>query len=87
MATRTNTHERIRELAFRANDGVAVSLLWCKADNALSVLVSDERSGESFQLFVEPTEALDAFQHPYAYAACRGITHHDRLAPTLAQAA
>jgi hypothetical protein len=36
--------------------------------------VSDTKSGEAFELAVEQGErALDVFQHPYAYAATRGI--------------
>jgi hypothetical protein len=27
----------------------------------------------SFELVVGPTEAFDVFQHPYAYAAQRGV--------------
>jgi hypothetical protein len=58
-----------RELAARESDGVHVLLLWHPAENAVSVSVEDARVGESFQLAVAPERALDAFYHPFAYAA------------------
>jgi hypothetical protein len=61
------------ELDRREGDGVVVSLLWRRDGNVVSVAVSDERSGEDFELVVEPERALDAFHHPYAYAAGRGL--------------
>jgi hypothetical protein len=60
-----------RELAHRASDGVDVQLLWNPADNTLAVTVSDDR-GESFELRVASHDALDVFNHPYAFAAFRG---------------
>jgi len=68
-----------RELASRSNNGVEVRLLWSPDDDALAVTV-DEASGESFELVVEPAEALDVFEHPYAYAAFRGCLAHAGLA-------
>ena len=58
-----------RELAARDNDGVHVQLLWHPAENAVSVTIEDERFGESFHIAVASDRALDAFYHPYAYAA------------------
>jgi hypothetical protein len=58
-----------RELAARDNDGVHVLLLWHPAENAVTVSVEDARFGESFYIAVAPDRALDAFYHPYAYAA------------------
>ena len=58
-----------RELAARNNDGVHVQLLWNPGDNAVSVSVEDARFGRRFQITVAPDRALDAFYHPYAYAA------------------
>ena len=58
-----------RELAVRSSDGVHVLLLWHPDENALTVSVEDERVGDRFQLAVAPDRALDAFYHPYAYAA------------------
>ena len=58
-----------RELASRDNDGVHVLLLWHPGANAVTVSVEDARFGESFHVSVAPDRALDAFYHPYAYAA------------------
>ena len=44
-------------------------MLWHPDDNALTVTVEDERVGDRFQLAVAPDRALDAFYHPFAYAA------------------
>jgi len=61
-----------RELAYRSSNGIDVFLLWCPADDSLAVVVIDETS-ESFELSVTSDDALDAFEHPYAHAAFRGI--------------
>jgi hypothetical protein len=58
-----------RELADRESDGIHVLLLWHPDENALTVSVEDARVGDRFQLAVSPERALDAFYHPYAYAA------------------
>ena len=65
MAETGNT----QELAFRANDGLAVSLLWHRVDDRLSVVVTDEKCGDSFELGARRDNALDVFYHPFAYAA------------------
>ena len=64
-----------RELAFRANDGVEVGLFWQTDADRLVLVVDDSRSGDLFELEVSSTEALDAFEHPYAYAAHRGVEY------------
>jgi len=69
--TANDTSRSRRELAHRASNGIDVRLLWNQADNMVTVAVSDDL-GESFELRVASHEALDAFHHPYAYAALRG---------------
>ena len=64
-----------RELDRRATDGVDVALLWDAATDSLSVAVYDDRTGEAFELQVDAHEAVDAFRHPYAYAAFRGVDY------------
>jgi hypothetical protein len=59
----------IRELAARESDGVRVVLLWHPREDAVTVSVEDERAGHRFELAVERERALDAFYHPFAYAA------------------
>jgi hypothetical protein len=58
-----------RELAARESDGIHVLLLWHPDENALTVSVEDDRVGDHFELAVAPDRALDAFYHPFAYAA------------------
>jgi hypothetical protein len=65
-----------RELAHRSNDGIHVSLVWNPITDSVSVIVEDERLGSAFELVMESgAEALDAFRHPYAYAAWRGVDY------------
>jgi hypothetical protein len=58
-----------RELAARESDGIYVLLLWDPQQDAITVSVDDDRVGDGFQLAVPPDRALDAFYHPFAYAA------------------
>jgi hypothetical protein len=71
--TMTASHitQNRRELAHRATNGIEVHLLWNRADDTLVVTVSED-AGESFELSVGSHEALEVFNHPYAYAAFRG---------------
>jgi hypothetical protein len=59
---------RAKELARRQNDGVVVSLLWRRADDRLTVVVDDTRTGETIRLPAERENALEVFYHPFAYA-------------------
>jgi hypothetical protein len=63
----TTTESPIRELDHRHHDGMDVSLLWNARTNEVAVAVHDERADETFELRVAPADALDAFNHPYAY--------------------
>ena len=61
-------------LAERKNAGIQVTLLWAEDTDAVAVLVRDEGTDDQFELSVEPgANALDIFEHPYAYAAWRGV--------------
>lgn len=65
-----------RELAHRSNDGMAVALLWHTATNLLSVVVTDSRTDETFELVLDRDDrAMDVFHHPFAYAAHRGLDY------------
>ena len=72
--TPTPTSTRFEELISRDSNGVHVSLLWNRHDDRLSVCVFDTATDTSFELDVEDAPPLDVFNHPYAYAAYRGIT-------------
>jgi hypothetical protein len=61
-----------RELAYRSANGIEVFLIWYPADDSLAIVVIDENA-DSFELVVTAQEALDVFEHPYAYAAFRGL--------------
>jgi hypothetical protein len=57
------------ELDARWNDGISVLLLWQPPAETLIVAVCDAKTGDRFELEVQPGIALDAFRHPYAYHA------------------
>jgi hypothetical protein len=81
MHSATTTKEtEMTELASRINDGVAVSLLWNRRHDKLTVWVDDSRTGEAFELDAPRDRALDVFYHPYAYAAARTDDTLDRIA-------
>src|SRR6266545_3095288 len=68
--------DTIEELAERTIDGLDVLLLWERLSGRLTVLVVDRRLGDSFELAIESgDDALDVFNHPYAYAASRGVEY------------
>ncbi len=63
-------------LASRRNAGIRVALLWAADTNTIAVLVRDDSTSEQFELLVEPqTNPIDVYEHPYAYAAWRGIDY------------
>ena len=59
----------VRELARRSADGIDVALLWDSGANRVFVAVDDEGRGERFRIAIGNRSALEAFHHPYAYAA------------------
>ena len=66
MTQTTNT--RRTELAHRTSDGIDVYLFWNEPRSSVTVGVVDMRTDDSFELEVDGRHALDAFDHPYAYA-------------------
>ena len=64
-----------RELDARYSDGVEVRLMWNQATDRLWVAVRDLHARAAFALEVQARDAIEAFRHPYAYAAA------NRLAP------
>jgi len=57
-----------RELDHRTSDGIEVTLFWTKPSDRLTIAVVDTRSDEALEFDVDGNAALDAFNHPYAYA-------------------
>jgi hypothetical protein len=58
-----------RELAHRSSDGIEVTLFWSKPSTQVTIAVLDTRSHELLEFEIDGSAALDAFNHPYAYAA------------------
>jgi hypothetical protein len=63
------TQSNLTELAQRRNDGLEITLLWAPADDSVHVAVRNERNGRVASFPVDRAKALDAFYHPFAYAA------------------
>jgi hypothetical protein len=63
-------------LAERKNAGIRVTLLWTEDTNTVAVLVRDDGRDDQFELSVEPgANAMDTYEHPYAYAAWQGVDY------------
>ncbi len=68
------------ELDHRTSDTVEVSLLWHRDLDAVSLTIRDRRSGKSLEIPVARDRALQAFRHPFAYAASIGVDYATNLA-------
>lgn len=66
MASQTPT---TRELAERDSMGTRVTLLWREGTRKLWLRVHEPDQDVTLIIPVEPQSALDAFHHPYVYAA------------------
>lgn len=71
MATTTITQKT--ELAHRTSEGIHVYLFWNRFSSRATVRVFDERTNNGFEIEVDSRDALDAFNHPFAYAARRNM--------------
>ena len=60
-----------RELAQRLSGNDEIRLVWYPGSDCVEVSVCDLESGAGFRVAVAPKSAVDAFYHPYAYAARR----------------
>jgi hypothetical protein len=65
-----------RELAQRLSGTDEVLLLWYPEIDRVELSVSDVATGEGFHIEVAPGTAMDAFHHPYAYAARGESAYH-----------
>jgi hypothetical protein len=61
------------ELARRESGGIEVSLWWSPLSGRLAVSVVDHRGGDAFDVPARADEALEVFNHPYAYASALGV--------------
>jgi hypothetical protein len=67
------------ELLSRESNGIRVSLLWSRTTNLVTVAVADAASGDYFEFVLDEDEsALEAFNHPFAHAAARGLEFRTR---------
>jgi hypothetical protein len=63
----SKTATRMRELAHREGPDVDVSLFWRPEDDSVVLLLVEVPTGVVFEIPVDPQQAMDAFNHPYAY--------------------
>jgi hypothetical protein len=68
----TKRNAPTRELAQRLSGADEVLLLWHPEIDRVELSVRDLVTGSGFHIEVAPGKAIDAFYHPYAYAATRG---------------
>ena len=73
------TNVGLRELAYREHDGLEITLVWDSDTNEVAIEVLDVREERCFMLPVPAEHALDAFNHPYAYAAADDDMPHSVL--------
>ena len=62
-----------RELAHRQNDGIDVTLFWNEGTSRVTIQVLDSHSGEALEFEIDGSGALEAFNHPYIYAATQRV--------------
>ncbi len=72
------TDERVsapaRELAQRRSAADEVLLLWHPDTDRVELSVRDLATGANLRIEIAPGNAIDAFHHPYAYAATRDLS-------------
>jgi hypothetical protein len=56
------------ELAYREGGGIRVTLWWNRVTGELTVSVYERTSGSAFDIHADRRDALEVFNHPYAYA-------------------
>jgi len=62
-------HKEGRELALRRSGADEVLLLWHPELDRVELAVRDVITGAGFRVEIAPSDAIDAFYHPYAYTA------------------
>ena len=68
-ATDNRSRGPTRELARRLSGTLEVLLLWLPRVNQIELCVRDRAADTSFRIAVASASAMDAFHHPYVYAA------------------
>jgi hypothetical protein len=73
-----------RELAQRRSGADEVLLLWHPESDRVELSVRSLATGAGCQIEVAPADAIDAFYHPFAYAAgCERSDRRDREETTI----
>ena len=65
----STTAPTVVELATRSGDGLEVALNWSRRSGRVWVNVLHLATGESMTIQADPSKALDAYYHPFAYCA------------------
>lgn len=74
----------VRELAQRLSGTAEVLLLWHPESDRVELSVRNLATGAGCQIEVAPGDAIDAFYHPFAYAArCERSNRIDRKETTI----
>jgi len=82
-ATQEHVSTQTRELAQRLSGTVEVLLLWRPQIDRVELSVRDLATGAGFSIGVAPGDAIDSFNHPYAYAARRENFHGNERDETM----
>lgn len=61
--------EPARALAQRQSGNDEILLLWHPGGNRIELLVHDPETGAGVLVEIAPSDAIDAFYHPYVYTA------------------
>lgn len=69
MVTNVQAIDRAKsqELAHRVTSTLEVTLLWRQVDNMVTLRLVELGTDIEFEFGIRPEDALDAFNHPYAY--------------------
>ena len=60
--------EQVVDLATRKSGAIAVALVWDRSEEALRVIAYDGLTGEEIVVPVSGDEAVEVYQHPFAYS-------------------
>ena len=61
--------EQVVDLATRKSGSIAVALVWDRNEEVLRVIAYDGLTGEEIVVPVSGDEAVEVYQHPFAYSS------------------
>jgi hypothetical protein len=61
--------ETVVDLATRKSGSIAVALVWDRNEEVLRVIAYDGLTGEEIVVPVSGDEAVEVYQHPFAYSS------------------